>query len=349
MTPRFALGLVVGKFAPLHTGHLHLIDHAAAHCERVLVLSWTEPGHPGCTTARREHWLRACRPQHEVCVVDGERLARWRAARGLPAATLPPDDSSDATQQHFLAGLLADVLQHRPDAMFASEAYVEPCAAVLAARFGRPVTPVLVDPARARVPVRARDIRADPLSHRRFLPDEVWADWVPRVCLLGGESSGKTTLAKALADRLGEPWVPEYGRELWERQGGRLDEPDLLHIAQEQVSRERKAARAARRVLVCDTSPLTTLFYAQAMFGRADPALDALAGRPYALHLLCEPDFPFVQDGTRQGDAFRRRQHAWYLREAAARGLPLLRMCGTPDRRVAQVLRALGLPDAPAG
>jgi hypothetical protein len=36
------------------------------------------------------------------------------------------------------------------------------------------------------------------------------------MALLGGESSGKTTLARALAQSLGTTWVPEYGRQRWE-------------------------------------------------------------------------------------------------------------------------------------
>jgi nicotinamide riboside kinase len=39
---------------------------------------------------------------------------------------------------------------------------------------------------------------------------------VRRIALLGGESSGKTTLARALAQSLGTSWVPEYGRQRWE-------------------------------------------------------------------------------------------------------------------------------------
>jgi HTH-type transcriptional repressor of NAD biosynthesis genes len=44
----------------------------------------------------------------------------------------------------------------------------------------------------------------------------------------------------------------------------------------------------------------------------ADPQLDVLAGPAYDTILLCAPDFPFVQDGTRRDTEFRTMQHNWY-------------------------------------
>jgi NadR type nicotinamide-nucleotide adenylyltransferase len=315
-----------------------------------LIVSWCQPEPANCDAASRRRWLAACCPQHESAVLDDAALAEACIARGLAPRTLPPDASDDATQQHFLAWLLAEVLQRSPDAMFASEPYVQPCAAVLSRRLGHAVTPVLVDPTRQTVPVSATRIRQAPDSLRHFLPAAVWADWVPHVCFLGGESSGKSTLAAALAARHGMVQVAEYGRELWVQQGGELKEPDLLHIAQMQQAREAEMAATAPRIVFCDTSVLTTLFYALDGFGRADPELVERARRPYRLNVLCEPDFPFVQDGTRRGEAFRQHQHAWYLREIGERQLPWLRVHGSLTQRVRQVETTLGiqLPEPPA-
>lgn len=175
-----------------------------------------------------------------------------------------------------------------------------------------------------------------------------------RIVLLGGESSGKTTLARALAEALGEPWVPEFGREWWLRRHARRDLRDLHHIAREQLRREDQAARQARRVLVCDTSPLTTLGYGQWFFRARTPLLRRLAARPCDLAVLCRADFRFVQDGAREGSGFRALQQRWYRRELARRGLPVLVVRGRVGARVRQVidqLAALGWlePDAPAG
>jgi HTH-type transcriptional repressor of NAD biosynthesis genes len=156
--------------------------------------------------------------------------------------------------------------------------------------------------------------------------------------LLGGESSGKTTLAGALAARLGTAWVPEYGRELWERRGGVLTPEDLRAIGHEQVRREDAAAPLARGVLICDTSPLTTWGYSGWMFGTPDPALAPLARRRYEGVVLCEPDFAFVQDGTRQPSDFRLRQHEWYVAQVAGLGMPVVRAAGALEQRITQVM-----------
>lgn len=171
------------------------------------------------------------------------------------------------------------------------------------------------------------------------------AEGVRRIALLGGESSGKTTLARALAQALGTVWVPEYGRQRWEALRETLSADELVHVAQVQVAWEDEHARspAARASgwIVCDTTPLTTLQYGLHDHGGAHPALHALAERRYDITVLCEPDFEFVQDGCRRDDGFRRSQHAWTLQALAARGVEPLLVRGPVQARVARVRAAL--------
>ena len=337
---RFELGLVVGKFAPLHRGHERVVAEAAAACERLLVVSYSKPEFERCGVDSRRAWMSARWPSHDCLAVDDAWLANACEARGIASRTIPDNAEDDLTQQHFLAWLLRDVLQRAPDAMFCSEAYGPPCATLLSRELARPVQCVLVDVARVAVPISATRVRAGEAS-ATWLAPEVLASFVPRLVLLGGESSGKTTLAAALAERLGTTWVAEYGRELWERQGGVLSAHDLRLIAHEQIRREDAAAPHANGVLVCDTSPLTTWGYSDWMFGAPDTALAPLADRRYEGVVLCAPDIPFVQDGTRQQAAFRERQDAWYRAQIQRLGLPLLRVSGSVDERVEQVVQAL--------
>jgi HTH-type transcriptional regulator, transcriptional repressor of NAD biosynthesis genes len=168
---------------------------------------------------------------------------------------------------------------------------------------------------------------------------------VQRLALLGGESSGKTTLAQALARQLGATWVPEYGRQRWEELRTTLDVAELVAVARRQVALEDEAvalaAAAGRTWVVCDTTPLTTLQYCVHDHGQAPPELQALARRPYHLTVLCLPDFSFVQDGCRRDDGFRNAQHAWTLARLAEMGVQHLDVHGPVAARVQQVLQQM--------
>ncbi len=158
-----------------------------------------------------------------------------------------------------------------------------------------------------------------------------------RLCLLGGESAGKTTLAQALAAELGTVWVAEYGRERWLDIGGTFSLDELLHVGRQQVAREDAALGQARGWLVCDTSPLTTLVYALLDHGSAPEALFELARRRYDLTLLCAPDFDFVQDGARRDAGFRSEQHALTVDLLQRFGLPHVLVSGDLEQRLAQL------------
>jgi HTH-type transcriptional regulator, transcriptional repressor of NAD biosynthesis genes len=337
----FKLGLVVGKFSPPHQGHQLLIETAAIQSEKLLILSYSKPEFTGCLAAQRRRWLEQLYPDHDVVVLDDDWLRELGASLGSAFTPIPANATGDAVQQRYLAYLLRDVLRRKPDAIFASEDYAEPTAELLSLQLSHKVVAVKLDPTRSQIPISATQIRAEPARYWRYLLPVVRASMVKRIVLLGGESTGKTTLAKALAEALHTKWVPEFGRELWEQQGGQLSEADLGFIAREQCKREDLLAKEAGPLLVCDTSALTTLGYSEWMFGYRDPAIEALALRPYSLTVLCAGDFPFNQDGTRRGVEFQQQQQRWYTAELARRQIPWLQVYGSVHQRIEQITEAI--------
>ncbi len=330
-------GLVVGKFAPLHRGHSYVIRTAETLCDEVVVLSYSKPEIPGCEAEKRERWLAELFP------------AVRRLVLADTTTSLPDNAADDTTQRRFVGWVCASVLKLTVDAVFTSEDYGDGFARELTGYFREQVAPdtpavthVRVDRGRATVPISGTVIRTNVHAHRDWLDPAVYASFVERVCLLGGESTGKSTLAAALARVLGTVHVPEYAREVWDAKGGELDYTDLRAIAVEQVRREEAATRRAVQYVFCDTSALTTRLYSQEMFGGVDPEVDRLSARPYAQVFLCMPDFPFVQDGTRRDAAFRQRQHVWYESELARLGMSYRTLNGSVIERVEQVKAALG-------
>ena len=372
----FKTGLVVGKFAPLHRGHQLVIDTALSQCDHVVLISWSIPEYPGCEPSVRVAWLAELYPQTTRLVVDQAWLNAWSEEHAQPALpstaestssseptalsadrrarsqapVIPNNDDPDIVHRQFVGWLCTHVLDCVVDAVFTSDDYGPGFAYELEQWFhdrgvaDHTVTHVSVDPVRQIVPTSGTMIRSALGSWKQWLSPVVAASFVRRVTILGGESSGKSTLAAALAEYYGTEWVPEYGRELWDIREGSLSYEDLLLIATEQVHREEQAARTPRAieigVLICDTSPLTTLLYCLDMFNRAEPKLYDLAKRTYDLVILCSPDFTFVQDGTRRDDTFRTAQHAWYQHELATRSIPHLVVSGSVQDRVSAVLQA---------
>ena len=346
MSKRFKRGLVVGKFSPPHRGHELVINHAIENCDEVVLLCYSKPGLPGCDAVRRKRWLSALFPNARCLVVTDERL-RELVKPGNGPQEVPHNDADELTHRRFCGFLCQHVLGITVDAVFTSEDYGDGFAAELTRYFRErspaspPVRHILVDKNRIKLPISGTLLRQNVHAHRDWLAPVVYASFVQRVCLLGGESSGKSTLTEALASEFSTVHVAEYGRDLWEAKSGALAFGDMQHIAEVQIQREEEAALRANRFVFCDTSPLTTLFYSHHFFGRAEPALEQLAERPYDFTLLCTPDFPFVQDGTRQPQDFRTRQHEWYLDELDRRRIPLLVLTGSIENRICQVREVL--------
>ena len=347
----YGTGLVVGKFAPLHLGHQFVIDTALEQCDHVVIASWSIPEFSGCEPERRRGWLAELYPQTTRLVVDNAWLADWTCTTGQPTPPLPTNDDPDVDHRRFVGWLCTHVLNRTVDVVFTSEEYGPGFAIELEQWFAEhdqrtSVAHVAVDRDRAKMPISGTLIRdMSPSDRTQWLSPVVASSFVRRVTMLGGESSGKSTLTQAVAGALGTTHVAEYGRELWEQQDGVLAYDDLLRIAREQVRRETQATRTAQAlttgVVVCDTSPLTTLLYCLDMFGRAEPELEELAARPYDLTVLCRPDFDFVQDGTRRDNSFRMTQHAWYERELHERGIAYLEAVGSIAGRVAAVAESI--------
>lgn len=166
---------------------------------------------------------------------------------------------------------------------------------------------------------------------------------VVRVAILGAESSGKSTLAAALASHYGTLWVPEYLREFVEVKGRVPEESDQYPIARTQMEREDAAAEKAERFLFCDTTPLMTAIYSRWYWNRVDAQLAQLERRhDYAYTLVTAPDSPWEADGLqRESEQVRQTIHEQVLEMLADRAIPYVLVTGSLPQRMLQADRLL--------
>jgi NadR type nicotinamide-nucleotide adenylyltransferase len=168
-----------------------------------------------------------------------------------------------------------------------------------------------------------------------------------RVVLTGSESTGKTTLATALAAHYEAVLVPEFVRGFAETLGRPIDFSDHGAIARGQVALEDAALEGTpladeHALIIQDTDLLSTVVYCRHYFGRCPPWIEeaAAARRPH-LYLLCHPDLPWDADGVRDRGERREEMHALFADAVRASAVPMQVVRGAGTDRLAGAVTAI--------
>ena len=168
-----------------------------------------------------------------------------------------------------------------------------------------------------------------------------------RVVLYGPESTGKTTLAKALADHYQTSWVPEFARsylqEKWDKQQAVCTLADLPIIAHGQVAAENTAIAQANRIIFCDTNILVTKVWSETHFdGYCAPELNTiLAQTHYDLYLLTSIDVPWEKDDLRDRPNDREQMFIYFKQQLEAYNFPFLVLEGSLEERVEKAVTVI--------
>ena len=158
----------------------------------------------------------------------------------------------------------------------------------------------------------------------------------------GPESSGKSTLARALAWALDGRYVAEAARDYLGRRGGRYVAADLPLILDAQLRAEDAARATPAGFVVCDTGPEVIDVWARVKYDHSPPRVRrAVAERSYDLTLLCAPDLPWQPDPLREHPDPAARAALWqrYRTTLAGTAGSLVEISG--GGRAEQALRAV--------
>lgn len=162
-----------------------------------------------------------------------------------------------------------------------------------------------------------------------------------KVVLTGSESSGKTTLARALAARYRAPCSEEFVREFAARKGA-IDFSDHGPIARGQMAAEDAAIARATGIVFLDTDLVSTVVYCEHYFGRSPEwIVDEARRRAGDLYFLLKPDVPWVADGIRDRGDRRDEMHGLFRAKLEALELPFLEIGGETDARLTRAITAV--------
>jgi len=341
-------GLYLGKFAPFHGGHQYCVDTMLDECDHGIVLVYyTEK--LDVPLQQRAQWIRDLYSD-EVnggSEVDGATLDVIEAWTG-PEAHGYSDEIKTAHEEYVIELLRHHGYDPRPktgeiDAFYSSEPYGEHMAEALGADDRR------VDPDRETMPISATMVREEGAhKHQGMLADRVYRDLVTNVAIVGGVSTGKTTLAEALADHYDTAWMPEHGREYWKEhadENGQLSIFHLERLAKQHLRQEDEKLADADEYLFTDTTPLTTMAWSKYYHGEVYDGLREIVERQenerYDLHVLCDPDIPFESDPGRDGRQNRKRLHRMTVALMEQYNIDYITVDGSVEERVEQVAESL--------
>ncbi|HSC40241.1 MAG TPA: adenylyltransferase/cytidyltransferase family protein, partial [Chitinophagaceae bacterium] len=168
-------GLVLGKFLPLHKGHMALVEFALQHCDRLIVLvcATAKESIPGDT---RRQWLQATyhhqpRIQTQLLEYNDEHL---------------PNTSVSSREASRLWAAQIGRAVPGIDILFSSEPYGDYVAEYLK------IEHQCFDIARIQVPICASAILQHPIRNWEFIAPAARSFFVKKICISGSESTGKS-------------------------------------------------------------------------------------------------------------------------------------------------------------
>ena len=294
-----SIAVVFGTFAPLHQGHIDLIQRAKRQCDAVWVVVSGYKGdrgeQVGLTLQKRFRYIREAFRDDEltsVCKLDETNIPRypmgWQEWLDQMLQAISYDQTGEELiffvgeseyQQELSERGFETVLQER--------------------KFG----------------ISATMIRENPSKYWKYIAQPFRRQFTKKVLIMGSASNGKTTLAKDLARFYDAPVSLEYAREYQIKNNVRDDEltpKDYYYLLLGQYDQTSKLidSNANRGLVIADTNSLVTKGYydyymeteeQEDLSGETFDNLfvSILAKEKWDLILFVQPVGSYVNDGFR--------------------------------------------------
>ncbi|MFT3751922.1 MAG: ATP-binding protein [Paludibacter sp.] len=165
------------------------------------------------------------------------------------------------------------------------------------------------------------------------------------IAIIGPESTGKTALAKNLAEHFNTTWVPEYAREYVEKLTNPYTYEDVCNIAKKQIEQEKafeESNQPPGNYVFFDTDLIITKVWFMYCFKKVpDFVVERMKSNFFSMYLLCAPDLPWEPDPVREHGNDREYFFNLYKKEIEQTGKPYVIVTGTGNQRFINAIAAI--------
>ena len=160
-----------------------------------------------------------------------------------------------------------------------------------------------------------------------------------RIAITGPESSGKTTLAKALSEHYNISFVPEFARTYLEKTEGKYEQLDLDKIAQGQL---KSLISAEDSIVISDTDFSVLEIWSQYKYKNTSELINKLVQKElFDLHILCSPDIPWEADLLRENPNSRDLLFELYSKSLNSNNKNFIVVNGSAKNRLEKSIQAV--------
>ena len=276
------VGLVLGKFNPLHLGHIALIEFASKRVDELIVLICASDKEKidGIT---RLNWVKE---------TFQNNLAIKPQILNYKESELPNTSVSSKEVSKMWASKIETIFP-KLDIIFSSEIYGDYLADFLKCKH------ISFEPLRTTHQISASKINENIFENWAFLANATKPFYVKKICIYGTESTGKSTLTEKLAHYYHTDFVPEMAREIVEETTECTAE-NLIQIAELQANTINEKLKTANKILFVDTDLNITCSYSEFLFSKKLIVEKWVEdANHFDLYIYLDNDAPHIQDGTR--------------------------------------------------
>lgn len=311
-------GFTFGKYLPFHNGHRDLIDFGLSQCDQFFVIVCASQSEE-IPIDTRASWIEQTYNDQD----KKPRIVRFEYNEDeLPNTSVSSKSVSKVWSEMFLR------LLPKVDCLITSEPYGDFVAEFMGIRHKS------FDLDRVRNKVSSTNIRKSPYQNWSFVPDAVKPFYQKKIVFSGTESTGKSSISKALTHHFIATLVEEAGREIIQN-SNYISKAHLQKIALSHSNNIIEAQKKLAPLVFIDTDIHITQSYTMFEFGEYMEVSDEIYQVNQAhLHIYLTNDILYEQDGTRLSEADRNRLDKCHRTTLSAFHIDFIEVSGSWEERL---------------